>query len=297
MTELAALVERLAPTELSVVVTGPSGSGKELIARALHHRSHRAEGPLVSESVAALPEALLVAELFGARRGAYTGATEDREGLFARADGGTLFLDEIAEMPLQLQAKLLRVLETGEVRRLGDDRVRTVSVRIVAATHRDLAERVRAGAFRQDLYYRLDGGELRLPPLAERLEDIEPLVEHFLELLRHETGQAKELARPVLLALQQRPWPGQVRELRNEVTRLWHMSGAAIDDPSLIRSAAMTSDGPGPSEPASFLLVDAERQAVERALNASEGRKDQAARLLGISRSGLYTKLARLGLA
>ncbi len=297
MTELAALVERLAPTELPVVVTGPSGSGKELIARALHHRSHRAGGPLISESVAALPEALLEAELFGARRGAYTGATEDREGLFARADGGTLFLDEIAEMPLQLQAKLLRVLETGEVRRLGDDRVRTVSVRIVAATHRDLTERVRAGAFRQDLYYRLDGGELRLPPLAERLEDLEPLVEHFLELLRHETGQAKELARPVLLALQQRPWPGQVRELRNEVTRLWHMSDAAIDDPSLIRTAAMTSDGPGPSEPASFLLVDAERQAVERALNASEGRKDQAARLLGISRSGLYTKLARLGLA
>lgn len=296
MKALAAMVGRLAPTDLPVVVTGPSGSGKELIARALHHRSHRADGPLIAENVAALPESLLEAELFGARRGAYTGATEDRDGLFARADGGTLFLDEIAEMPLPLQAKLLRVLETGEVRPLGSDRVQAVSVRIVAATHRDLAERVRAGAFRQDLFYRLDGGELRLPPLEERLEDIELLVAHFVAELGREGGVQKAVAPEVLAALVRRAWPGQVRELRNEVTRLWHLSGPVLDDPSLVRTPARTALEGDEAETGSLLLVDAERRAVERALAASEGRKDQAARLLGISRSGLYTKLARLGL-
>lgn len=296
MKALASMVGRLAPTDLPVVVTGPSGSGKELIARALHHRSHRSDGPLIAENMAALPEALQEAELFGARRGAYTGATEDRDGLFARADGGTLFLDEIAEMPLPLQAKLLRVLETGEVRPLGSDRVQAVSVRIVAATHRDLAERVRAGAFRQDLFYRLDGGELRLPPLEERLEDIELLVAHFVAELDRESGVQKAVAPELLAALVRRPWPGQVRELRNEVTRLWHLSGPALDDPSLVRAPARTAREEDGAETESLLLVDAERRAIERALAASEGRKEQAARLLGISRSGLYTKLARLGL-
>ena len=295
MLEVAAMVERLAPTDLTVLVTGPSGSGKELIARALHQKSTRSAGPLVTENTAALPESLLESELFGHKKGAFTGAEQDREGLFKRADGGTLFLDEIGDLPLPMQVKLLRVLETGEVRPLGSNETEVVSVRVVAATHQMLAKKVQLGEFREDLFYRLNGGEVSLPPLAERLEDVPLLVAHFMNQLGTQYGQQKAITEPVMGALLKRPWPGQVRELRNEVARLWFLSDAVINQPDLIRKPMAQAEGSNETT-SSLLLIDAERIAVERALAVASGRRDQAAKLLGISRSGLYTKLTRLGL-
>jgi transcriptional regulator with GAF, ATPase, and Fis domain len=295
MLEVAAMVERLAPTDLTVLVTGPSGSGKELIARALHHRSNRADGPLITENTAALPESLLESELFGHKKGAFTGAEQDRDGLFKRAQGGTLFLDEIGDLPMPLQVKLLRVLESGEVRPLGSNETEIVSVRVVAATHQQLADKVQRGEFRKDLFYRLNGGEVSLPALEERLEDLPLLVAHFMEQLSAQYGQRKTVSDDVLAALLTRVWPGQVRELRNEVARLWFLSDEAINNPALIRKPMASMDEANKA-PESMLLIDAERIAVERALAAASGRRDQAAKLLGISRSGLYTKLTRLGL-
>ncbi len=296
MLEVAAMVERLAPTDLTVLVTGPSGSGKELIARALHHRSNRADGPLITENTAALPESLLESELFGHKKGAFTGAEQDREGLFKRAQGGTLFLDEIGDLPLPLQVKLLRVLESGEVRPLGSNETETVSVRVVAATHQQLTEKVQRGEFREDLFYRLNGGEVSLPALEERLEDLPLLVAHFMEQLSAQYGQRKTVSDNVLAALLTRAWPGQVRELRNEVARLWFLCDEVINNPALIRKPMDNIMDEANKAPESMLLIDAERIAVERALSAAGGRRDQAAKLLGISRSGLYTKLTRLGL-
>lgn len=286
------LIDRVAPTDLSVLVTGPSGSGKNVVSRALHERSDRAAGPLIVENVAAVPATLLESELFGHARGAFTGADRDRPGLFAEADGGTFVLDEIGELPLELQPKLLRVLETGEVRPVGARRARTVDVRIVAATNRDLLECVRDGSFREDLYYRLNGVELHLPGLAERLDDIPLLVAHFLDRLGAKHDAPKSIDDAVLAALVERPWPGQVRELSNEVARLYYLSDTRIADASLVRPPGRADDDAAAS--ASLRLEDVERETIRRALEAAGGRKDRAAQLLGISRTGLYAKLKRL---
>jgi len=294
MQRLRAAIEALAATELAVLITGPSGSGKELVARALQQYSRRAAGPYVVENVAALPEALIESELFGHARGAFTGAGSDRRGLFVTASGGTFFLDEIGDLPMALQPKLLRVLEAGEVRPLGATQTVAVDVRIISATHKDLARQVELGQFRRDLYYRLNGGHLVVPSLRERVEDIPLLVAHFLERLSAELGRRVVLSDRVLARLMEREWVGEVRELSNEVTRLAYLCQGRIDDPDLVRASEAT----GPQRPASASTLEAsEREAIRRALDACGGNKAEAARFLGISRSGLYTKLARLGLA
>jgi transcriptional regulator with PAS, ATPase and Fis domain len=247
-------------------------------------------GPFVAESCAALPASLLESELFGSLKGSYTGAERDREGLFERAHGGTLFLDEIGELPLDQQAKLLRVLETREVRRIGDTETRPVDFRLVAATNRDLAVEVREGRFREDLMYRLDTVRIVMPPLRERLEDLPALVAHFLRLAGAKDGRLRRISPEVLAALAARAWPGNVRELANEVARLLVLSDGDVDDPALVRAAAQ----PGSDAGAVDLvrpLEELEREAILAALQRTGGDKRRAAELLGISRAKVYQRL------
>ena len=219
MQELFALLERVAASEVSVLVRGETGTGKELVARAVHEASLRAGGPFLAENCAAVPAGLLESELFGHVKGAFTDAVADRAGTFAEADGGTVFLDEIGDMPLEMQSKLLRVLQEGEVRPVGSSRTRRVDVRLVAATHRDLAERCAEGLFREDLLYRLDVITLELPPLRERGSDIELLASHLVARAGAEVGREVSLTEEALDCLRAWHWPGNVRELENELRR------------------------------------------------------------------------------
>jgi len=244
----------------------------------------------VSENCAALPASLIESELFGYARGAFTGAERDRAGRIEQANGGTLFLDEIGDLPAEFQAKLLRVLETRELRRLGDDEPRRVDFRLVAATNRDLERDVREGAFRSDLFFRLDGIRVALPSLSERTEDIEALVRHFLRLHEAEGGPRRRVSRRVLAALARRPWPGNVRELRNEVARLCVFCEGDLDDPALISPPATTlperSDARGVVP-----LAELEQRAILDAIEHTGGDKGLAAKLLGISRGKIYARL------
>lgn len=286
------LLARVAPTDLSVLVLGASGTGKELAARALHDLSLRAENPFVAENCAAIPESLLEAELFGSSKGAFTGAERVREGLFGRAHTGTLFLDEIGELPLDLQAKLLRVIETRRVRRIGDDEEREVDFRLVAATHQDLDAAVAEGRFRADLLYRLDGMRVLMPALEERLEDLPLLVDHFLRLDARRTGMERRCAPEVMRALGERGWPGNVRELANEVARLCILSDGDLKDPGIVRSAGSSSR---PRSVGVRPLAEIEREAIELALEQTGGDKRRAAQLLGISRAKVYQRLKEWG--
>jgi two-component system response regulator HydG len=272
-----------------VLVTGASGTGKELAARALHELSDRSAGPFLVENCAALPETLIEAELFGHRKGAYTGADADRPGLFERASGGTLFLDEIGELPIGLQAKLLRVLESGDVRRVGDSVTRSTDVRIVTATNRDLATEVREGRFRADLLYRLDALRIEMPSLAAHVEDIPLLVDHFLRLEASKGGAPCTIAPKVMAALCARAWPGNVRELANEIARLCVLSPGEITDPALVRSPAEGMRAEQLGLPRT--LAEIEREAIEAAIAAANGDKGKAADLLGISRAKVYARV------
>jgi transcriptional regulator with GAF, ATPase, and Fis domain/tetratricopeptide (TPR) repeat protein len=288
MRRVRAVLEKAAPTRLPVLLMGESGTGKEVAARSLHELSPRSAGPFVSESCAALPATLIESELFGHRRGAFTGADRDRVGLIERAQGGTLFLDEIGEMPLELQAKLLRVLETGTVRRIGDTEARAVDFRLVSATNRDLETEIHEQRFRQDLFYRLDGMRVVLPPLSERTEDVRALALHFLEL---ETGpdSGRRITPRMLTALARRPWPGNVRELRNEIARLCVLCDGDLDDVSLISSPAHSSVVQDAGEALS--LAELERRAILAALERCGGDKRLAAEELGVSRAKIYQRL------
>jgi transcriptional regulator with GAF, ATPase, and Fis domain len=283
------LIQRAAVAELPVLVTGESGSGKELAARALHDLGPRSSGPFVSENCAAIPASLIEAELFGAKRGAFTGADRDRTGLFERAHHGTLFLDEIGELPLELQSKLLRVLEMGEVRRIGDTATRQVDFRLVVATNRDLHVEVAEERFRADLYYRLDGLTIRMPAMSEHPEDIPALVAHYL---RTQAGDEapREVTKAVMARLCRREWPGNVRELFNELARLCVLAEGVIDDPDLVRVPQSVS-APTISRTRVRPLEELEREAIEHAVEVAGGDKREAAAMLGISRAKIYQRL------
>ncbi len=292
MQRLFQAIQTVAATDAGVVIEGETGTGKELVARAIHQRSGRGERLLLAVNCGALPETLLEAELFGHVKGAFTGAAADRRGRFEEADGGTLLLDEVAELPLASQVKLLRVLQEGEVTRLGENRPRRVDVRILAATNVDLAQAVREGRFREDLFYRLRVVGLQVPALRGRREDIPELVGHFLARLNTRYGRAVGGCEAGCLdALMRYDWPGNVRQLEHA---LEHALVVTPPDAALLGAESLPAEILQPRharpQPAD------ERAALEQALARTGGNKAQAARLLGITRAGLYKKLRRLGL-
>ncbi len=281
-------VADFAQADAPVMVFGESGTGKEIVARALHANGPRRDGPFLALNVAAVPADLLESELFGHVRGAFTGATQAKQGLLEAASGGTLFLDEIAEMPLALQAKLLRAVQEGEVRRVGDTRVFGVDVRFVCATHRDLRALVARGHFREDLYYRLKVLALRVPPLRERKDDVLPLARSFLAMERRPAAGFSAEAEATLLAY---GWPGNVRELGNAVKH-----GCALARGGKIRPEHLPEEvrgGPAglPSRAEPLRLADVEREHVLRVLERCGGSQPEAAALLGIGRTTLWRKL------
>jgi two-component system NtrC family response regulator len=305
MKRLLEIADKVSKTDAGILVTGESGTGKEVIARRIHIHSHRAEGPFVAINCAAIPGELLESELFGHAKGAFTGAVKERLGRFRQAQGGTLFLDEIGEIPLPLQAKLLRVLQEKVVDAVGGDAPVPVDVRIVAATNKDLQNRIRAGAFREDLYYRLNVVEVHVPSLRERPEDIPALVEHFVR----ELTEGRDLTVPprVMEELRRRPWPGNVRELKNACERMVILcQGTEVSledlpapyDSSRPGKAPMISNGVDlPSLPPEGLsLVDLEKKVIESALRLKKGNMTQAAAYLRIPRHVLTYRLEKYGI-
>jgi len=293
--EVFSLLDRIIPTTFPVLIFGESGTGKELVARAIHVYGPRKTKPFLSENCAAVPESLFESELFGHVRGAFTGADRTRDGLFQRAHGGTLFLDEIGELSPAMQTKLLRALQEGEVRKVGSTQVDRVDVRILAATNRDLRKAVDEGAFREDLFYRLHVVAVRLPPLRERREDIEPLLDHFLGEACAEAGvQPRKFSAAALKMLTGHTWPGNIRELQNEVKRLVALSDDVIGPELLdhLRHAASAAK-PSSGGLGGQALRDIERQAIIETLQLTGGNKAEAAKRLGISRRALYDKISK----
>jgi DNA-binding NtrC family response regulator len=308
MEQVFEAMRKVADTKATVLITGESGTGKELVARALHYNSRRGERPLVAVNCAAIPDNLIEAELFGAAKGAYTGAERTRRGLIEEADGSTLFLDEVGELPLEVQAKLLRALQEGEFRRVGENQTRRADLRVLAATNKDLAAEVAAGRFREDLYYRLNVIQIRVPPLRERPEDIPLLCDHFLrQAAARLEMEPKRLAPDALAALKAAPLKGNVRELLNLLEQ-----ATVLSEGPLIRAADLpleTEAGPAgevrvwvPAEEEDLKKVLkslshlAEEQVIRRVLERTEGNRTQAAERLGISRRALITKIKDLGL-
>jgi DNA-binding NtrC family response regulator len=299
MKKVYELVRQVGESEATVLISGESGTGKELIARALHNRSPRASGPFVAINCAAMPQTLLESELFGHMRGAFTDAKTSRQGLFVQANGGTLMLDEIGEMPLEIQPKLLRVLQERRVRPLGGSAEVDFDTRIIAATNRDLEGEVEAGRFREDLYYRINVVRVHVPPLRSRGNDILLLAQHFIERFARRMGKpVKGVSSAAAQQLLEYDWPGNVRELENSIERavtLTKFEEIAVDDlPEKIRnyqSSHMVIAGDDPEELPT--LDDVEQRYIQRVLKASGGNKTQAARVLGLDRRTLYRKLER----
>jgi two-component system nitrogen regulation response regulator NtrX len=304
---LRVLIAQVAPTDARVLILGESGSGKELVANAIHRYSPRARGPFVSVNCAAIPRDLVESEMFGHERGAFTGATDRRIGRFELADGGTLFLDEIGDLQLEAQAKLLRVLESGDIQRIGAERSQHVNIRALAATNRRLEDAVASGAFREDLYFRLNVFPIEVPPLRERLGDIPDLVAHLAARLRprhppHFTDEA-------LAALALHSWPGNVRELANIVERLTIICGDEVTGDLVPRVLTRASGYPTAAAPASVAggfidngrglserLDDTERELIISAMAAAGSNIAEAARLLKTDRGNLYRRMRRLGI-
>lgn len=292
MADMLRVVDRVTLSDVPVLVVGESGTGKELIARAIHENGERKKKAFVGENCASVPEALLESTLFGHVKGAFTGAHSTRSGLFDVADGGTLFLDEIGEMSLGMQAKLLRVLQNGEVRRVGEERVHHVNVRIIAATHRDLRELAKQGKFRSDLLYRLDVVTVAVPPLYERPGDIPLLISHFLE--KHGGGKKRRVSPAAMERLVRFRWPGNVRQLENEIRRAVVLAEGDITpdvlSPELLSDASRDQEGKGLRGKLDAL----ERDLVNDALKKTRGNQTKAAELLGLSRFGLQKMMKRL---
>ena len=294
-------VERVGPTQARVLITGENGTGKELVARALHTRSTRSAAPFVEVNCAAIPSELIESELFGHMRGSFTGATQDRAGKFEQADGGTIFLDEIGDMALAAQAKVLRVLEDGEVTRIGGAKSRKIDVRVLAATNKDLAAEITAGRFREDLFYRLNVVPLHLPPLRERREDIALLVQHFVEGLTLRDGAPPRHVTPEALeALQKLDWPGNVRELRNTVERLLILAaGPQVTLADVERlTGRRAADAGGLGGLADAPTFEEFKHAAERAylllkLRQYDWNVSETARAIDMPRSNLYKKIER----
>ncbi|RMH16140.1 MAG: sigma-54-dependent Fis family transcriptional regulator [Acidobacteria bacterium] len=288
------LIRRVGPSDASILLTGENGTGKSLVARVLHGVSARAAKPLITVNVGGLPESVFESELFGHVKGAFTDARSDRVGRFELADGGTLFLDEIANVPADQQRKLLRVLETGELERVGSSKTRKVDVRLLSATNADVAAEVRAGRFRQDLYFRLNTVEIHLPPLRDRREDLPPLAHAFLRrLARRYRKPLRGFAPEAMRALLRHAWPGNVRELGHVVERAVLMAdGELVQAPDLGLGAA-------PAEPPQLeelTLEEVEKILIRKALERHGGNVAEAARALGLSRSALYRRLEKYGL-
>ncbi|HET7892494.1 MAG TPA: sigma-54 dependent transcriptional regulator, partial [Candidatus Sulfotelmatobacter sp.] len=304
MRRVMAQLERVAASESRVCIFGETGTGKELVARTIHERSPRAAGPFVTLNCAAVPAELIESELFGHEKGSFTGASGRHIGKFEQADQGTIFLDEIGDMPLNMQAKLLRVLEEGEVERIGGDKTVRVNVRVLVATHRDLEARVREEKFRQDLFHRIHVFPLTLPPLRERRDDIPALVEHFAAQVCAQNGwKAVPFTAEAMEALQSHSWPGNVRELRNMVERLMLLATDEQVDLATVQLALpKTSSGAGlgPSAVGAGSLADRvqlfEREVILAELRRSHQNVSMAAKALGLERSHLYKKAEQLGI-
>ncbi|HEV8355733.1 MAG TPA: sigma-54 dependent transcriptional regulator [Gemmatimonadales bacterium] len=312
MDEVRALIAQVAPTEARVLIFGESGTGKELVAHAIHRASHRAARPIVSVNCAAIPRDLVESEMFGHERGAFTGAVDRRLGRFELADSGTLFLDEVGDLNLEAQAKLLRVLETGEIQRLGAERVQRADVRVIAATNQRLEQAVAAGSFREDLYFRLNVFPVQLAPLRDRLEDLPALVMHLAERVR--PHQPAAFTADAIALLGSYEWPGNVRELANVVERLSILGGAEVDAALvrqvLPRSGSLRFEAPTVTTDSgtthsiadlggrslSNVLDDYERALIGAALKRASGNVAEAARALQTDRANLYRRMKRLGL-
>jgi len=304
MEELRALIARIAPTDARVLITGESGTGKELVASAIHRQSTRAGKPFVTVNSAAIPKDLVESEMFGHERGAFTGASERRLGRFELADSGTLFLDEVGDLGAEAQAKLLRVLETGVIERVGGERPHTVNVRVLAATNKELGRAVQQGHFREDLLFRLNVIPIHIPPLRERPEDIPPLVRHFAQRQTARLGRAVDLDVGALQLLTAYHWPGNVRELANLLERLTILSsGGTLTADDVLR--VLPQDGTRPAPQALGEWVDValaaaldryERELIVRALSAAKGNVADAARKLATDRANLYRRMRRLGI-
>jgi len=301
-------IDLVAPTDASVLILGETGTGKELVAREIHRRSQRKDRPLVRVNCASIPKDLYESEFFGHVRGAFTGAVKDRAGRFEAAEGGTLFLDEIGEIPLELQSKLLRVLQEKRYERVGEDRTRLADVRIIGATNRDLKQEVAAGRFREDLYYRLNVFPIRVMPLKERMDDIPLLARHFMELSVKSLRCPKpRLTRAGLVQLQSYGWPGNIRELRNVIERAVILSrGGALHFDLPVGEAAPApapDPSPGPDGPAILTELEMrqwERENIRRALQQTDWKirgPDGAAELLGLKPTTLVTRMQKMGLA
>ena len=298
MKSVMKLVARIGPADANILITGENGAGKGLIARALHLNSTRSDKPLVSLNAGALAEGVFESELFGHVRGAFTDAKADRVGRFEMADGGTLFLDEIANVPLNLQPKLLRVLETGEFERVGSSKTRKVNVRVLSATNADLKGEVADGKFRQDLLFRLNTVEIHVPPLRERREDIQPLAELFLQQHseHYRRGGSMMFTTQALNALREHSWPGNVRELDHVVERALLMSSSNVVTPFDL-ALQPTADGRLSSRLEEMSLEEVERVLITKALGRFDGNANRAAEALGLSRSAMYRRLQKYGLS
>jgi DNA-binding NtrC family response regulator len=296
MLKIFSIMEKVIPSKTNILITGESGTGKGLVAQAIHESGPRKDKPFISINCGAIPENLLESELFGHKKGSFTSANEDKKGLITMANGGSLFLDEIGEMPMALQVKLLHVIQTRELTPVGDTRVINVDVRVIAATNADLAQRVKEGRFREDLYYRLNVIEINMPPLRERRDDIAVLIKHYLELFAKEAGKTiKDIDYEAMQAMLTYDWPGNIRELGNTIERAVVLADGDTITIHDLADKFRTLDLEGVPTSSLRQALDAyEREYIKRSLTEHKGNKETTAEALGVDLATLYRKLKKL---